>query len=388
MQKGHCQLIEIWSINNVKNSVSKLIYIGSLESNLGNIINQNKNTIIKTKNSLINQKGFLKDIYEIYEPYFESTLEDLDKLTSSYKETLNSTLSEDEKQVKYEEIFNKVIAFQETTPIKFFVTRSFQTNSKISNIDEIKPEIINLPSTIEYKSSIYEFNQKNVVINTNAYEIKIKYINDKEENKRLVKKQVAINNGNNLIVLEDLDGLANICSNSCNPEDAIFLNKDLEIINNNAAKFSNVNNNIEFAYLLPEGSLNDVLNTKTIVFKEPEIQYKCGDNVCASPIEDSSWCPQDCKKKSSIWLILIPLIIGVLILVYLFMKGKIHIKDILKPKIFKNKVQQMVLENYVNSNLKKGIPEIKIRQVLQAKEWTKQQIDEAFKRKSLNIKQK
>ncbi len=380
--------LTVKTINNIKNSISKIIYIGALEDNIGSIINSNKNTIKKTKNLFQNQKGVIKDIYNIYLPYLDSSLDELDDLKSKYEETLNSNVSMEEKDPTYEDIFNKITNIEDTTPKSFFVISSFQTNAKISNIDDINPRIIDLPSTIEYKTSTYELNQRDVVINTNVYGVKIKYINDKEESKRLVKKQISINNGNNLIVLEDLNGLANICSTQCNPEEAIFLTKDLEIFNNNAAKFSNVNDYIEYIYLLPEGQLQDIRNTKTIVFKEPEITYECGNKVCEKPIEDSNWCPQDCKRGSSIWLILIPLLLGILALTYFFVKGKIHIKDIIKPNIFKNKVQQIVLENYVNSSLKKGIPEFRIRQALLLKGWTKKQIDEAFKRKSLNIKQK
>lgn len=147
---------------------------------------------------------------------------------------------------------------------------------------------------------------------------------------------------------------------------------------------------MDFSYIILQDITQQImlLQTAVIPFEsevEKAVQVTCGDGICTEFLEDSSVCPEDCARKVPwTFIIAIIIIIIIIILVLHFFKDKLNIsglKNLFKKKpktLFSSETDRENLKSYIKRSLDENITEEKIKNVLLAKGWNKEQLQSIF----------
>lgn len=166
-------------------------------------------------------------------------------------------------------------------------------------------------------------------------------------------------------------------------------------------------NGLSYSYFVESDISSGIEELKTILIPKSGIAPRgqesvpvCGDNKCAILevdgeriyLEDAISCPEDCAKKVNWSGILIVFFIGLLIIIavtvyFRFFKSGAGSKgETRKVAQFASPGDEEKLRKYITSSLKSGISRDKIVKTLLERGWKKEQVDYAFKPKTVTKK--
>ncbi|MDO8556045.1 MAG: hypothetical protein Q7R96_02620 [Nanoarchaeota archaeon] len=160
-----------------------------------------------------------------------------------------------------------------------------------------------------------------------------------------------------------------------------------------------------FSYVVDGDIASSLASLKTLVVAESKITKEvaavpvvCGDNKCTSvringeliTLEDALTCPVDCKKKVPYTIFVIVGVLVILGIVYFhFYRGPgAAFKTVKKEGLFKNKVDEDNLKNYVRTTLDRKVARDKVEPILLAKGWNKKQVAFVYEEMSKSVKKK
>ncbi len=134
-----------------------------------------------------------------------------------------------------------------------------------------------------------------------------------------------------------------------------------------------------------------VLVPRQVTEQISSVNVECGDNKCTSlevngeliPLEDSLTCPIDCKRKvpyTIIIIVAIALILGIYFINFYRGPGAPfpHAGKSKPEQLFRTKLDEVNLVNYIRSTQEKKIDRSKVDSILLAKGWTRKQVDYAY----------
>ncbi|HLD14978.1 MAG TPA: hypothetical protein VJB94_00155 [Candidatus Nanoarchaeia archaeon] len=296
-----------------------------------------------------------------------------DDYVARINELDQSNESSADKESELDDIMNEIDSSISNLPKKIYV------KNEIDDVVIVGPDDV---SQFEDANAVY-YVQKGFNVKTNAKVYSINYYSGDSETYTLVNKVIAGSTYNSK-VYEVIDpSIASI-------ESINFLgNPSIEY---GRVSFGPVN---QVSYIINGDIGPAVAELKTVVVpnnlneQADKFTATCGDGVCTSleingvlvPLEDKVVCPADCKGKLALnWNLILPILI-VLILLILYI-------DVYKPRrlfarklqdYFKSKQDYEKLRDYVHKNVaEKKIEKEKLRKVLIARGWTKEQIDFVF----------
>lgn len=370
-------------VKGIRSPATKLnIKILNFDQIIPSYLNETKDQIGISRNYFDTSKGELRKVLEdiAYDKTLKTYLTNVTLLEKEYYSNVNST--DEQKRKIYnslENIRKNIISY-----ISFNIVEKPNDIPLLNDIistDYFKKDV-NSQAKIDFRDALYEYNSRNLKVDTTLYYMVIGYSWGKK-NATLVKKHViyGIDTQKILENLKENDPLEIVVITPLEYE----FNKEFNVISFDAKSTQDE----DIVYLLV-GETKEVPSTVIYNGKQPvENLYFCGDKICTEPYEDKENCPLDCKKKTPVLLYAL-LVVLVLLGVYYFnfYKGKGNYRDlgnflaikIAGRRIFTNSSDLEKLDTYVKLKISQGFKEHDIKEALVKKGWTDKQIDFAFER--------
>jgi len=365
----------------------------SSEEDLDSEISQTEYSIDSTLEKFESETGAKKEIIQLkdYTEEINKQKSDLEGYKEEFEDIQTSeTLTEEQKDGKYEELLYQIEALQDKVPITISLMEFFFDNyvdySDIPDPTKFKSDI---KEPRNYKIAIYEA-QDLITVKGEAKSVNVMYLSGNEENFRLVKKTIT-STGNLMAIVEVIPSTV-----------SEFITRG-ETIDSKITKYPGTTT--EIIYLLPGSDLLELKDTKTIAVpdlsgvEEGTPSVYCGDGECQYNLEydidesdpDSGYyCQEDCKKTEKPWWLIISLIIIAIVGVgYInFYKGPGNFKEVVnfisiklfRRRLFTSKQDLATLSDYVKNSLKKDFKITQIKEVLLKKGWAEDQIEHIFKK--------
>lgn len=374
------------------------VQVQSAKENSISIINKNRK-YLDISESLFSSSKYLTQVNEIkkYTSELSSVASSINQIENKLNSLSNSTMDEIEKEQQYRKIRNELIELQDKVPSDVQMN-VLVFDSYIDYRDIPTPKELNLQdikNQDKFKENVYK-SRNDFKIESNVYDIKIKFASNKEEKARLVKKTIISSNPAQYIIEIIPKEIAK------NIDNIQMITKGTVINSDPIIKYPG--DTQEIIYLISiESDIKILSNLKTLVVpaesstdltEVQNIEPICGNKRCETSTfykfdesnqADSHYCKKDCET-SYLWLIIIGIIFILGSLFYLnFYKGPYNFKE-LNKKLSQNrggiyttsKKDLESLSNYIKNSLKKGFAKDQIRSALIMKGWKKIDIDEAF----------
>ena len=372
------------------------IIVGSWEQVLANWINDTLSKINEANNFYLISEGEVKEVYG--NAYYSSLINaesGINNLSDEYDRVRQDAyLTEAQRENRYMELADGIELIKSNNALSLDVEDRLDVyNDVIRSLDDIPVSSLsrNYADVNEFNKEIYNFNQRNVNIDTSVKLLEVTLLNGVVEEKVFVEKVVS---SNGRIIVEDL---GNVVSSL---EDVTILTVGYtEDTYNNVIEWNTGSSTIR--YLLNGNDLENV--GKTVVFADVNIvtsgvNVQCGDGKCQyndqfgireSDKNNQYYCPKDCEDDFPWGIYITLLIVLVLGIAYFnFYKGPGNLKDIsnfisvklFRRRLFTNEQDLINLTNYVKNAFRNRVDETYIRKVLLQNGWTEKQISYVFKK--------
>lgn len=374
------------------------IQVQSAKENVISLINKNRQ-YLDISESLFSSSKYLTQVNEIkkYTSELSTVKSSIDQIENKLNSISNSTTGEIEKEQQYRKIRNELIDLQDKVPadvqMDVLVFDNYIDYRDIPTPKELNLQDIKNPD--KFKEAVYK-SRNDFKIESNVYDINIKFASKKEEKARLVKKTITSSNSAQYIIEIIPKEIAKKIDNIQMITKGTVINSDPII------KYPG--DTQEIIYLIStESDLKMLSNLKTLVIpiesstgltEVQNVEPICGNDKCEastfykfdeSDSTDKYYCKEDCES-SYLWLIILGIILILGGIFYLnFYKGPYNFNELSK-KLSKKREGNYItpkkdlesLAGYIRNSLKKGFTKDQIRSALIIKGWKKINIDEAF----------
>ncbi len=349
-----------------------------LTSDLQNNVNEeidDLNKVISNKSSLINNLGVGY--------FFDVSLAQLLDIKNQLNSLNAANITFTEKQTKVSEIESKFNALKPTIPTDVLLVNTLK-DTFIAEPNDLDQYV----SSDSKKDALLFQDKLAVSFEANSFTVQTKTANyDKTSIKRKITAKEAIDNA---FVYEEIPKSIANDVNSINFSDINYIIVNADPIVKWPIRLSPGETKI-YSYVVNGNVMNNVNSIKTLVLQDNILiaakekpqekeKYVCGDNICTTPLEDETTCPQDCLKASKIpWLYII--IGGIIILVgifyFNFYRGRGNIRELTKMP-FAAKQDLFNVVSYIKSEVSKGTKKEEVSRKLISKGWTSEQVLYAF----------
>jgi len=392
--------------NGVEDSISKLIYLVSLEKVLEQEIPKKireLNSSILFFNSLQYElNDFFSDMG--FDSLVSSSYDSLVELENNFTATKNANLSIGIRDSKYKDFFNKFNEILESTPKSLNRDNSTHyRNYRPNDLSEIfsfsKSAILNSEGLDKFTRRIYDFNQ-NVNSDYYYYLINVNYFSGSEDYVYVVK---TINSLEGEELIESIEDYSDILlfNEDCAIENLSKVIYCSGVSGDYNLKYAALADSIQFtsAFVVP-ASVYDELEDEVIYKFDCESgscdYFYCGDRIAFSDDllginecdeTNSNYCPEDCGRNVPwVWYTVLGIILLLGVLWINFYRGPGNFFDLsnkLSFKLFRKKLflverDKNVLMSYTMKALREGFNEGEIRKALVRKGWSQKQLDHVF----------